>query len=76
MGASLQARQLRSVWEKHNVVRSPGAYIEWLYSTTSDSGSAISKWTVEIVVRSADLSQMFQRRGQRVSAQGENCRHA
>ena len=41
----------KSVWEMQNVVRSLDAYIEWVYSSTSDPGSAIWAWTVGIVGR-------------------------
>ena len=47
----------KSVWEMQNVVRSLDVYIEWVYSTTSDPGSAISIWTVEIVGHVVSRSQ-------------------
>ena len=50
VGASVASVMIeKSVWEMQNVVSSLDAYVEWVYSTTSDPGSAISIWTVEIV---------------------------
>ena len=39
----------KSVWGAQNVARFLVAYDEWVYSTASDSGSAMLTWTVEIV---------------------------
>ena len=63
----------KSVWSTQNVARFLDTYDEWVYSTASDSGIAMLTWTVEIVGRVwiADLGQVFQLRGQRVSAESE-----
>ena len=47
----------KNVWEMQHVVRSLDAYIEWVYSTTSDPDGAILAWTAEIVGRVVDRSQ-------------------
>ena len=47
----------KSVWETQNVVRSLDAYAEWVYSTTSDPGSAILAWTLEIAGRMVSRSR-------------------
>ena len=39
----------KSVWERQRTMGTTVAYDEWVYSTTSDQGSAISTWIVETV---------------------------
>ena len=48
MSASANALIEKSVREMQSTVRTIVAYIEWVYGTTSEPGSAISTWTVEI----------------------------
>ena len=51
------ASAANSVREMQSSVRTIVAYIEWVYSTTFDPGSAISTWTLEIVGRVVSRSR-------------------
>ena len=47
----------KSVWEMQSTVKTIVAYSEWVYGATSDPGSVISNWTVEIVGHLVSRSQ-------------------
>ena len=73
VGASVANDEIEeSMWEMQSTTRTTVANVEWVYSTTSDLGSAISVWIVEIVCCVVSMSgQVFQRRGHRESAESE-----
>ena len=68
----------KSVWCTPKVARFLDAYDEWMYSTASDSGSAMLTWTVEIVghVDSRSRSGVSDERSSCERRKRKSCRKA